>query len=62
MCKYCEELNEYGEGADIIHDDSWNDCFRLWKSLDGSYRIECYASNSSPIHFCPMCGRNLNEE
>lgn len=62
MCEYCDKLNEAGEGPDIIYDDSWTDRFNLWKDNEGNYRIECYASHSSPIHFCPMCGRKLKEE
>lgn len=61
MCEYCDKLNESGDGPDIIYDDSWTDRFNLWKDNEGNYRIECYADHSSPIHFCPMCGRNLTE-
>jgi hypothetical protein len=61
MCEYCEQLNESGEGPDIIYDDSWTDRFNMWKDNEGNYRIECYASQSSPINYCPMCGRNLKE-
>ena len=61
-CKYCEELDGLGQGADIIDNDKgWTDKFHIRK-FDGVYRIECYADESSPINFCPMCGRNLNED
>lgn len=59
MCEHCEPLNETGECTDIIYDDSWTDRFHLCKFPDGTYRIECYADHSSPIKFCPMCGRKL---
>lgn len=61
MCEYCEDLNKNGEGPDICYDDSWNDSFHLWKDDSGKYRIECYADHSSPINYCPMCGRKLTE-
>lgn len=62
VCKYCEDLDKNGCGADIIYDDSWTDRFHLWKDEKGGYRIECYADQSSPIKFCPMCRRNLCEQ
>lgn len=62
-CKYCEDLDRYGNGEDIITDEpGWTDRFHLSKGTDGQFRIECYASDSSPIKFCPMCGRNLCEQ
>lgn len=60
MCEYCENLNN-GHGIGIIYDDSWTDKFNLYKDPYGKYRIECYADQSSPINYCPMCGRNLKE-
>ena len=60
MCEYCENLND-GRGAGIINDGSWTDRFNLYKDPEGNYRIECYADHSSPINYCPMCGRNLKE-
>lgn len=58
MCEYCEKLND-GRGAEIINDDHWTDRFNLYKDSKGKYRIECYADHSSPINYCPMCGRKL---
>lgn len=61
-CKYCELLDSNNEGEDIIldSDNFWTDRYHLWKSNEG-YRIECYGACSSPIKFCPMCGRKLND-
>lgn len=61
-CKYCEKLDEYGCGANIIYDGSWTDCFHLGKDEKYGYRIECHDNQSSPIKVCPMCGRNLSED
>lgn len=47
---------------EIINDEHWTDRFNLYKDSEGIYRIECYADQSSPINYCPMCGRELNEE
>ena len=60
MCEYCEKLND-GRGAEIINDEHWTDRFNLYKDPKGKYRIECYADQSSPINYCPMCGRKLTE-
>lgn len=60
MCKYCENLNEYGEGPDIV-DGGYTDRFHLWKDIDDKYHIECYSDHSAPINYCPMCGRKLNQ-
>lgn len=60
VCQYCENLND-GRGAGIINDGSWTDRFNLYKDPEGKYRIECYADHSSPINYCPMCGRRLTE-
>lgn len=62
LCRYCELLDEHGDGADINYDDSWTDLFHLYKDNDGKYRIECGADQSSPLNKCPMCGRNLCEQ
>lgn len=59
MCEYCEPMNETGECKDIIYEEGWTDHFHLCKFPAGTYRIECYADSSSPINFCPMCGRKL---
>ena len=58
MCEYCENLND-GRGIGIINDESWTDIFNLYKDYEGNYRIECYADQSSPINYCPMCARDL---
>lgn len=61
QCRYCEVLDREGNGADIIDERyGWSDRFHLSKGYDG-FRIECYADESSPINFCPMCGRNLRD-
>ena len=59
MCKYCEQLDGLGCGEDFTDDDSWTDRFHLRRDSDGTYRIECYVDQSSPINFCPKCGRPL---
>lgn len=61
MCEYCENLND-GRGAEIINDEHWTDRFNLYKDTEGNYRIECYADHSSPINYCPMCGRKLTNQ
>lgn len=60
-CKYCEHLDIEYCGSDIIEGDDYTDRFHLWKDFKGRYHIECYADHSSPINFCPMCGRKLTE-
>ena len=61
-CPYCEALDKHDEGADIADEDKgWTDRFHIRKDTDGLYRIACYADESSPINFCPMCRRDLRK-
>lgn len=61
MCKYCEEMDKWDEGAIIADDNDYTDSFCLSEFPKGVFRIQCYADHSSAINFCPMCGRKLKE-
>lgn len=58
MCKYCE-----GENKDrkILEDDGHFNPVCIWKENDKEYLlIDNSESKLIKINFCPMCGKNLD--
>ena len=66
MCKYCEfdeeGLNDFEFNS---YDNDTKEIMNLYKDSSGVAFICIENSATQPwfeINFCPMCGRNLNEE
>jgi hypothetical protein len=61
MCKYCE-LNEDGRVSPLAV-GNYEGC-EIEKRDDGHYIIvwgEGLGESAEPIHYCPFCGRKLNQ-
>ena len=63
MCKYCKTNHKDGLQAGADFGDG-SDLFRLINTGRIASRREIwdFALHSVKIHFCPMCGRKLNEK